>query len=126
MTFSFTARGEYAQTEKALKRMSSQEIFRSLKKYGQEGVNALAAATPKDTGETASAWGYKLDFSRGRYTLSWFNTVMAGDTPLVVLIQYGHGTGTGGYVHGRDFMNPAIQPIFDRISNEVWMEVMKA
>ena len=106
--------------------MSKGEIFKHLDEYARQGVQALASATPVDTGLTASAWGYEIQKSRGAYSIFWTNTNVITGTPVVIWLQYGHGTGTGGYVQGRDFINPAIQPIFDRIADSVWQEVTSA
>lgn len=117
--------GSFHNLEAFFRRVSNGALFTHLNRYGQMGVDALSNATPLDTGETATAWNYRIVSRGGRYTIEWFNNNMAGDTPVVILIQYGHGTGTGGYVEGRDFINPAIRPIFDRIANEVWEEVKR-
>lgn len=106
--------------------MSKMDIRSILNKYGEKGVKALNQATPSQTGRTAASWSYTVEAKGGAYTIAWTNNVMAGDVPLVILLQYGHGTGTGGYVAGRDFINPAIQPIFDQIATDVWKEVKRA
>lgn len=95
----------------------------ALGKYGVEGVQALSQATPQDSGLTASSWSYEILKQNGNYTIVWINTNVHSGVSVAVLIQYGHGTGTGGYVQGRDYINPAIQPIFDRIANDVWKVV---
>ena len=115
--------GSFKNTESFLHRMSSKDIFRTLDKYGAIGVQALAAATPRDSGATASSWTYEIKREKGSYSIIWGNTNMAGPTPVAVLIQLGHGTGTGGYVPGRDYINPALLPIFDRIAADAWREV---
>lgn len=84
----------------------------------------MSSATPKDSGETASSWNYKIETANGRTSISWYNTNLTKDgDPIAILLQYGHGTGTGGYVQGRDYINPAIQPIFDNIADQVWKVV---
>jgi hypothetical protein len=123
---SFTAKGDFKRTEDFLKKMLKGDLFAALDRYGQEGVQALAAATPKDSGETASSWSYEIKKDAGSYSIIWSNGHMADGTPVAVLIQVGHGTGTGGYVSGRNFINPALRPIFDRIANDVWKEVTSA
>lgn len=120
----FESSGSFNNTESFLKRMlSGDPILSVLNKYGQKGVSALQAATPVDTDVTASSWSYEVGKEGGGYFIAWKNSHMVAGTPLVILLQYGHGTGTGGYVEGRDFINPAIQPIFDQIAADVWKEV---
>jgi hypothetical protein len=116
----------FKRTQKRLEHFEDLEFGKILSKYGRKGVDALATATPKDTGEASTSWDYVVtDHGNGRYRLSWTNSKMAGNTPLVILIQYGHGTGTGGYVQGRDFINPALRPIFDALKDELFLEVMR-
>lgn len=103
--------------------MESGDIFDQLDHWGSMGVNALSSATPVDTGETAHSWGYQVSNEKGRYSISWFNTHKVGGVNIAVIIQYGHGTGTGGYVEGRDYINPAIQPLFDRMVADIWRQV---
>lgn len=126
MTISISSSGSFTNTQRFLKYMSKMDIRSTLNKYGEKGVKALNEATPSASGETAASWSYSVEAKRGSYSISWSNSVMAGGVPLVILLQYGHGTGTGGYVAGRDFINPAIQPIFDKIANDVWKEVQRA
>lgn len=109
--------------EGMLKKAKDISIFNSLSRYGQEGVAALAAATPVKTGLTASSWTYEIVKERNSWSIVWGNTHIVDGTPVVVLLQHGHGTGTGGYVQGRDFINPAIRPIFERIANDAWKAV---
>lgn len=118
-----SSKGNFQKTEGFLKRMNEQEIYTSLAKYGEEGVAALAAATPVDSGKTASSWVYEIEKKPDSYAIIWSNTNVVNGTPIAVLIQVGHATGTGGYVSGRDYINPALRPIFDRIANDVWKEV---
>lgn len=124
--FAISSKGSFKNTEKFLKYMSKMDIRSILNKYGEKGVKALNQATPSQTGRTAASWSYTVEAKRGSYSIAWTNDVMAGEVPLVILLQYGHGTGTGGYVAGRDFINPAIQPIFDQIASDVWKEVKRA
>ena len=94
--------------------------------YGRKGVAALSMATPVDTGEAASSWRYEVNFNKDTISIEWLNDDVTRDgVPIVILLQYGHGTGTGGYVQGRDFINPAIQPIFDEIADALWKEVIE-
>jgi hypothetical protein len=119
-----TSRGSFKNTEKFLKKMGqSKDPKHILERYGNIGVHALANATPKDSGETAKSWYYTIETTKKGYRLTWRNRKMAGNTPVAVLIQYGHGTGTGGYVEGRDFINPAMQKIFDQIAADIWKAV---
>lgn len=121
-----SSKGEFKNTDKFLKTMSEGQIFKSLGKYGQEGVNALASATPKDSGLTAGSWSYEVLNTRGIYSIIWSNTHVVDGRPIAILLQYGHGTGTGGYVAGRNYINPALRPVFDRIAKDVWREVTSA
>jgi hypothetical protein len=124
---SFESKGSFKRTDAFLERMKRDEIFSALSKYGEQGVAALAAATPSSTGETANSWYYTVSKKPGSYSLIWHNRhVDENGVSVAVLIQYGHATGTGGYVQGRDFINPAIRPIFDQIATEVWKAVTKA
>lgn len=118
-----TSRGDFSKTEGFLAKILRGDIFRDLNNYGQQGVEALSRATPVDTGKTAMSWNYRVIRGR-RPGIEWFNTNTENGTSVAILIQYGHGTGTGGYVQGRDFINPAIRPIFDRIADDVWKKVI--
>lgn len=102
-----------------LEKLKDARLFRVLDRFGKQGVAALAAATPKESGETASAWSYQIINERGTHGIRWLNTHMAGSVPVAILLQYGHGTGTGGYVQGRDYINPVIKPLFEQIRAEV-------
>lgn len=118
-------RGNFNKTENFLKRASRFDIRRILERYAKEGVAALSAATPVDSGLTASSWGYEITINRGSYVISWTNSNINDGVPIAIILQYGHGTGTGGWVEGRDYINPAMQPIFDKIADEAWREVTK-
>lgn len=120
-----TESGNFDKTEKFLKRIANREIFKSLSKYGQRGVNALAAATPIESGRTASSWSYEVEMGSDSYSIIWSNDHTNQGVNIAVILQYGHGTGTGGYVQGRDYINPAMRPIFDRIAEEAWREVTR-
>lgn len=117
--------GSFQNTEKFLSRMKQRDQFRALEKYGSVGVAALANATPKDSSETANSWTYEIANRPGYFAIHWRNTHVEDGIPIAVLIQYGHGTRTGGYVQGRDYINPAIRPIFDQIVADMWKEVTK-
>lgn len=126
MSFSFTSSGDFKKTEKFLKALSEADNFKALDKFGRQGVAALAAATPVDSGETAASWDYVITRTRSSWSIAFTNSHMAGTTPVAILLQYGHGTGTGGYVQGRDYINPAMRPIFDQIADEAWKAVTSA
>lgn len=119
-------KGNFNNTEKMLKNMSRFDVLRILHKYGQEGVTALSNATPVDTGLTSSSWSYEVEYSRNSYAITWSNSHVNKGVPIAIILQYGHGTRNGGYVQGRDYINPAIQPIFDKIAEEAWREVTKS
>lgn len=106
--------------------MNKNDLYDALDFYGRKGMSALSSSTPVDTGLTASSWSYTIDKGSKRSSIYWTNTNIITGTPVVIWLQYGHGTGTGGYVQGRDFINPAIQPIFDEIADAVWREVVNA
>lgn len=118
-----TSTGDYKKTKDFLNRYRRGDSFSDLNRYGQEGVSALARATPIDSGLTAGSWGYRVIKSRTHPGIEWYNTNSRNGTPVAILIQYGHATGTGGYVQGRDFINPAMRPIFDKIADDVWKKV---
>jgi hypothetical protein len=124
--FSLTSQGDYAKTEQFLMKMVKGEIFSRLDQYGAMGVAALSAATPVDSGTLAHSWSYEIVGGGNYPTIVWTSSDMAGGTPLAVMIQYGHGTGTGGYVEGRDFINPAMRPVMDKIAEDVWKVVTSA
>jgi len=108
-----------------LEKAKNLRLERILAKYGQMGVDALSAATPVETGMTARSWYYEVEASGGYYRIKWLNSHVNDGVPIAIILQYGHGTGTGGYVAGRDYINPAIKPAFDKIEAEVWKEVTK-
>lgn len=118
--------GSFQNTEQFLKKMSKGDIFDSLNKYGRRGVDALASATPFESGLTAASWEFEVTRLGAAYRITWSNTHIVNGTNIAIILQYGHGTGTGGYVAGRDYINPAIQPIFDAIADDVWKEVTSA
>lgn len=123
---SVTSKGDFARTIRALQKMSSNDIFKALDSAGRAGVAALSAATLKDSGETSQSWNYTVEKSKGSWSIEWTNSHMAGSAPVAILLQYGHGTGTGGYVAGRDYINPAMKPVFDKIAADVWKAVTSA
>lgn len=115
-------KGDFKNTEKFLNKASKSAFYSSLEKYGKEGVTALAAATPVDTGKTASSWNYIITIKPGFASITWVNNNVVNGENIAILLQYGHGTKNGGYVHRQDYINPAMKPIFDKIENEVWKE----
>lgn len=120
---SFKESGDFKNLEKLLSFSKRANIEAILNKYGQIGVEALSAATPSRSGKTASSWNYEVTRSKGNLQIDWYNTNTNKGENIAILIQYGHGTGTGGYVHGIDYVNPAMKPIFDQLSRDLWMEV---
>lgn len=122
---SFRQKGDFSKTTRYLERIKNTMRIGELDKYGREGVAALASATPVDTGKTAQSWYYKIENKKGSITISFFNSNIQNGIPIAIILQYGHGTGTGGWVQGRDYINPAIQPIFDKIAENAWREVTK-
>lgn len=123
MGFSFKSKGDFSNLERFLKKVSSNDIYRVLDGLGERGVAALRAATPRESGETASSWGYQVDISGGVTSITWTNSHQPNGFPIAIMLQYGHGTGRGGYVQGKDYINPAMRPIFDNIAEEVWKVV---
>lgn len=121
---SLKVKGNYNDTTKWLKRIKDQKYLDILDKYGKMGVDALRAYTPKDTGKTADSWSYEITLEDGKTNLYWTNSrITYQGHPVAILLQYGHGTGTGGYVQGIDYINPALRPIFDNIADEVYKEI---
>ena len=121
-----TSKGDFNNTFRFLNKMSKFQINKILEKYGQMGVDALASATPVDSGKTAESWGYELSIGKEGATIYWTNANQNKGVYIAVILQYGHGTGTGGYVQGVDYINPAIRPVFDKIAEEAWMEVVNS
>lgn len=122
---SITQKGSFERTERYLSRLGQSELFAALSKYGSEGVSALSNATPKESGETANSWYFTIESYKGYYSIRWHNTHIVDGRPIAVLIQYGHGTGTGGFVQGRDYIMPALRGIFDQIAADAWKEVTR-
>lgn len=116
-------KGDLKKTEKFLKGARAFNVRGLLKRYGEAGVRALAAATPKDSGLTASSWGYEIQTDSSEARVIWTNSNVVEGYPIAILLQYGHGTGTGGYVQGRDYINPALAAIFDELAAAAWKEV---
>lgn len=121
----FRQKGDFSKLSRYLEKASKSIKPSLLDKYGREGVSALSAATPTETGKTASSWGYKIVQSKNSISVVFTNDNINDGVPIAIILQYGHGTGTGGYVQGRDYINPAIQPVFDKLADEAWREVTK-
>jgi hypothetical protein len=118
--------GNFSHMEKFLANMKKRTYLDVLNKYGEAGVQALSSATPKDTGLTSECWYYQIKQEFGKSIISWENTHFNEGVNIAVILQYGHGTKNGGYVRGRDYINPAIRPIFDEIANQAWKEVQSS
>ena len=121
----FKHKGNFSNLTRFLERAKEVVHMGDLDKYGRAGVEALASATPVDSGETANSWYYEITNSNGSAKITFNNSNIQNGVPIAIILQYGHGTGTGGWVEGRDYINPAIQPIFDEIANNAWREVTK-
>lgn len=117
------SRGNFNRTEKFLKKSMGDDYITVLSKYGQRGVEALSAATPKKTGKTASSWRYEIRQEGSSLSVIWSNSNVNKNVNIAIILQYGHGTGWGGYVQGRDYINPALRPIFDELADMAWKEV---
>lgn len=121
----FKQKGDFSKLDRFFERLKGTVSMSTLDKFGKQGVDALAAATPKDTGETAASWSYRIVRTKERISLQFYNSNVQDGVPIAIILQYGHATGTGGWVEGRDYINPAVQPIFDRLANEAWEEVTR-
>ena len=122
---SIRQKGDFAKTFKYLEKAKRSAALKNLERFGKEGVAALASATPVDSGLTANSWYYKIERENGIYKISFHNSNIQNGVPIAIILQYGHGTRNGGWVEGRDYINPAIQPVFDNLANEAWKEVTK-
>ena len=121
----FRQKGDFRKTTRYFERLRETMRLGTLDKYGREGVAALASATPVETGKTAESWYYEITNNRQTTKISFYNSNVNDGVPIAIIIQYGHGTRNGGWVEGRDYINPAIQPIFDKIAEEIWREVTR-
>lgn len=126
MRVNFEVSGGFTKTERFLNRMKRREYLNVLDEFGRDGVQALRNATPVDSGATAEAWDYEIKRTRDYTEIVWTNSNINDGVPIAVILQYGHGTGTGGYVQGRDYINPAVRPIFDKIAEKAWKVVTSA
>ena len=115
--------GDFKKTSIFLKGIQEHNMYSKLRHYGEEGVRALAAATPVDTGETARSWGYEIHYSKDKVEIVWTNSHIVGYIPVAMLIQYGHATRNGSYVQGVDYINPALRPLFESMATKLWKEV---
>ena len=122
---SFTHKGDFSKTTRFLEKAKNVVKIGELDKYGRAGVAALSSATPLDSGKTASSWYYEIKRQNGGVSINFCNSNFNQGVPIAIILQYGHGTGTGGWVEGRDYINPAIRPIFDEIANNAWKEVTR-
>lgn len=118
-------KGDFSKTIRFLGRAKEASKVKFLDKYGKEGVSALESMTPKDTGLTARSWYYKIESNNGSTTISFHNSNIQNGVSIAIILNYGHGTRNGGWVHGRHYINPAIQPIFDKITEQAWKELTK-
>lgn len=125
MKIGLKTKGNFNHVEAFFRRVKGKELTNKLNQYGLVGAAALAASTPMDTGKTASSWSYEIHNSGGDVELVWTNSNFNKGLNIAILIQYGHGTRNGGYVQGRDYINPAIRPVFDAIAKDIWDEVTK-
>ena len=122
---SFRQKGDFSKLTRFLERAKETVYLGDLNKYGRQGVAALASATPIDSGETAESWYYEIENTKESATITFYNSNVQNGVPIAIILQYGHGTRNGGWVEGRDYINPAIQPIFDQIVDDAWREVSK-
>ena len=118
-------KGDFSKTTNFLKRARDKVYLEDLDKYGRQGVAALASATPIDSGKTASSWYYKIENTKESAKITFYNSNVQNGVSIAIILQYGHGTRNGGWVEGRDYINPAVRPIFDKIVDDAWREVSK-
>lgn len=123
MSFSFSSSGSFDRTEAFLRKIQKFDIRSILDTYGKAGVDALESATPADTGLAGDSWSYEIERTSSGWTVGWKNSDVENGFPVALMIQMGHGTGTGGYIQGRDYINPAMRPIFDKIAEQAWKAV---
>jgi hypothetical protein len=119
-------KGNFKNTERFLKNAPKVNFRSILERYAKQGVDALAAATPIDSGLTASSWGYEIHSSGSSFSIYWTNSNVVDGVPIAIVLQYGHATKNGGFVQGRDYINPAMQSMFEKIAEEAWKEVINA
>lgn len=122
---SFRQKGDFSKLSKYLERVKEAVKLGDLNRYGRKGVSALSSATPKETGLTANSWYYKIERKKGSVSISFHNSNIEKGVPIAIILQYGHGTRNGGWVEGRDYINPSVRPLFDEIAEDAWKEVTK-
>lgn len=120
---SFRQKGDFSKLNRYFEKLKEAATISILDKYGRAGVEALSSATPTRTGVTAASWSYKINRKNGSVSLDFYNSNINKGVPIAIIIQYGHGTGTGGWVEGIDYINPAIQPLFKKLADDAWKEV---
>lgn len=118
-SISLSWQGDYRATKRWMDKMEAGSVADVLRSCGEKGIEALSAATPVRTGKTAASWGFEAKTSPKGVTLTLTNSNVVNGVPIAIILQYGHGTGTGGYVHGRDYINPAMRPVFDEIESRI-------
>lgn len=123
---SFKQKGDFSKLTRYLERVKESVHLGDLDRFGRAGVAALSSATPVDSGDTARSWYYEIVNRKGSVTISFYNSNIQNGVPIAIILQYGHGTKNGGWVQGRDYINPAIQPIFDQIANNAWRGVTQS
>ena len=121
----FRHEGDFSKAINFMKKAKRASSLKALDDYGRRGVAALASATPVDSGITAKSWYYKITREKGSVRISFHNSNIQNGVPIAIILQYGHGTNNGGWVEGRDYINPSIQPVFDKLVNDAWREVTK-
>jgi hypothetical protein len=121
----FRQKGDFSKLNSYLEKAKEVVKFGGLDKIGQEGVAALSSATPQDTGKTASSWYYEIERTKDSVSITFNNSNINRGIPIAIIIQMGHATRNGGWVEGRDYINPAIKPIFDKLAKDAWEEVTK-
>lgn len=126
MSIVLRQKGDFSKLNRFLEKAKEKIKLGDLDRYGHAGVRALASATPIDTGETADSWSYTITRKGARISLSFHNSNIQNGVPIAIILQYGHATRNGGWVQGRDYINPAIQPVFDKLAQEAWKEVSKS
>lgn len=119
----FHQRGDFSKLNSYFQKLSRRKQFDMLDKYGRLGVEALKESTPKDTGKTSESWTYTTSITDKSISISWNNTNRVNGVPIAIILQYGHATGNGGWVEGRDYINPALRPVFDKMTEELWKEM---
>lgn len=121
----FEQKGDFRKTQRFLSAAKRIQYKRILERYGRVGVKMLEMNTPVDTGNTAASWGYEIEIARGHASIYWTNSNIQDGVPIAVILQYGHGTKNGGYVTGRDYINPALKPVFEDILDGAWKEITR-